>query len=290
MGRKLRRGSRVAVVTGGASGIGRAICQRLARDGDTVVIWDVNAPAAKKLVKELNTDGRVRAHFSNVDVASPDAVARAVSFTCRAIGDPTVLVNCAGVRDTAHLLDVSADRWRRVLAINLDGPFFCTAEVARVMARVGGGVIVNVSSAAALQAYPNRVAYMASKTGLIGLTRSAAMDLAIYGIRVNAVAPGPVDTPFSAEVSSDPFFSRLAEETPLGRIARPEEIADTVHFLVSGDAAYITGAVIAVDGGRTIVGDSMWRDAILRATSSSEERPQRMHPARQLPRRKSPTP
>ena len=179
--------------------------------------------------------------------------------TCEEIGNPTGLVNCAGIRDVAGLFDVTPEMWRHVLSVNLDGPFYCIAEVGRAMAKSGGGAIVNIASAAAFLSFPSRSAYVASKAGLVGLTRAAAMELGPFGIRVNAIAPGSVATPFSAQVSDDPYFERLEEETPLGRIGQPEEIASTVEFLLGPASSYITGAVIPVDGGRTIIGNSAWR-------------------------------
>ncbi len=249
----------VVVVTGGASGMGRATAIRLASHGSAVVIWDTNIDDAMAVRDEISALRGARTEAIRVNVAVPEDVRAATIQTCDEIGNPTGLVNCAGIRDVAGLFDVTPEMWRHVMSVNLDGPFYCIAEVGMVMAKSGGGAIVNIASAAAFLSFPSRSGYVASKAGLVGLTRAAAMELGPFGIRVNAIAPGSVATPFSAQVADDPYFMRLEEETPLGRIGQPGEIASTVEFLLGPASSYITGAVIPVDGGRTIIGNSAWR-------------------------------
>ncbi|HEX6348772.1 MAG TPA: SDR family oxidoreductase [Candidatus Dormibacteraeota bacterium] len=227
--------SKVAVVTGAGGGIGTAICRRLAQDGVAVAGWDLAAPAGG---------------FA-VDITDPGAVAAACAATVAALGPPSMLVNCAGIREVVDPLDLSPEAWRRVLAVNLDAAFYCTQAVARVMAEHGGGAIVNIASIAAFDAYAERTAYVASKHGLLGLTRSSALDLARHGIRVNAVAPGLVLTPLTEPHQHEPAFADLVAGTPLKRWGRVEEIAEAVAFLLSNRASYITGVALPVDGGKT---------------------------------------
>jgi NAD(P)-dependent dehydrogenase (short-subunit alcohol dehydrogenase family) len=188
-----------------------------------------------------------------VDITDPTAVQHACQATATVVGPPTLLVNCAGIREIADPLDLTVESWRRVMAVNLDGPFYCTQAVGRVMAENGGGAIVNIASIASLDAYAKRTAYVASKTGLLGLTRSTALDLARHGIRVNAVAPGLVLTPLTEPHQEDLAYSRLATGTPLQRWGRADEIADAVAFLLSDRASYITGVLLPVDGGASSV-------------------------------------
>lgn len=238
---------RVSVITGGASGIGAAVCRRLAAGGDLVAVWDRNREAATAVAGEL-APGQGLAF--EVDVSDPKAVESALGRTCASLGAPHVLVNCAAIRDLIPLLELTPEDWRRVMAVDLDGPFYCTLFTGRVMARQRRGSIVNITSVAGLRAFPDRAAYVTSKHGLIGLTKSSALELAPHGIRVNAVAPGPVDTPLFAAAQA----SEKRSLPPLGRLAEPEEIAEVVAFLAGDAASFMTGEVVVVDGGRTMAG------------------------------------
>ena len=244
---------RVSVVTGGGSGIGAAVAERLADDGSKIAVWDINAAGAATTVERVTGKGGVAAAFE-VDVAEPEQVHAAAEATASQLGVPTILVNCAGIRDIGPVLELKPEAWRRVMAVNLDGVLYCTIEVGRMMAHAGGGRIVNFASVAGLAAFPDRTAYVTSKTGVIGLTRSTALDLAKHGIRVNAIAPGHVLTPLTEPFANDPQRLASIRSTPLARWAQPSEMADVVAFLVSDASSYLTGTVIPADGGITIAG------------------------------------
>jgi NAD(P)-dependent dehydrogenase (short-subunit alcohol dehydrogenase family) len=186
--------SKVAVVTDAASGIGAAVCLRLALDGANVAAWDRDLDGAQATVLNLRERGGVGRAFL-VDVSDYSAVCTTASATAQVFGDPTLLVNCAGTLDIRRFLDQTPETWRSAMAVNLDSLFYCTLEIARAMKRAGGGAIVNLASVAGTVAYPNRASYVTAKAGVIGLTRAAALDLSEYNIRVNAVAPSHVATP-----------------------------------------------------------------------------------------------
>lgn len=244
----------VAVVTGAASGMGEAVTRRLARDGAKVAAWDLNGEGARRVAESVRTAGG-KAEGYEVDVASLERVSDAVDRVVKDLGEPSILVNCAGATHRASLLDTSIEDWRRVLSVNLDGPFHTMVAVGRRMSGRGGGSMINISSTAGLIGFPNRPAYIASKTGLVGLTRAAALDLADSGIRVNAIAPGPIDTPMLRQYFTTPGAKEdMASRTPMRRIGSPDEIADLVAYLAGDESSFITGQVIACDGGWVING------------------------------------
>jgi NAD(P)-dependent dehydrogenase (short-subunit alcohol dehydrogenase family) len=248
---------RSAVVTGGGSGMGRAVSIRLAAAGAGVAVWDVNPDAAREVATAIEREGGSARPYQ-VDVSAPESVREAAARLEAELGPPAALVCCAGTSHRAPLLETPVDDWRRVLAVNLDGPFYCAVEVGRLMARAGGGAIVNIASTSGLTGFTSRPAYIASKTGLVGLTRAAALDLVEHGIRVNAIAPGPIDTPMLRgflTVDSDSERA-MGGRLPMGRLGTVEEIADLVLFLASDRASFITGQVVAIDGGLSISG---WR-------------------------------
>jgi NAD(P)-dependent dehydrogenase (short-subunit alcohol dehydrogenase family) len=237
----------VAVVTGAARGIGLGIAQWFLAHGWRVAAWDNDAETLAQGEKTLDAPGRVLA--VHCDVSNPDAVARATARTAEFFGRIDALVNNAGVATFKPTLDTSYEEWRWVMATNLDGAFLCTQAVARVMLQTGGGAVVNIASISGLRASTLRVAYGTSKAALIHLTKQHATELGTVGIRVNAIAPGPVETEMAKKVHSEAIRRDYFAVIPLARYGEIAEIANAVGFLCCPAAGYINGQVLAVDGG-----------------------------------------
>lgn len=250
----MRLEGQVAVVSGGARGIGYAVAKRLLEEGAEVVIADVDEKAGEEAAETLADVGTVR--FVECDVSERLDVRNLIAATIDAFGDLTICVNNAGILATADFLDVTEEDFDRVLAVNLKGTFLLSQQAARhmvdqVKAGRPPGTIVNMSSINAVFALPTQVPYSVSKGGIAQLTRAAAISLAPYGIRVNAVGPGSIATEMLQKVLEDPDLRRnMLMRTPLGRAGDPSEIAAVVAFLASDDASYITGQTIYADGGR----------------------------------------
>ncbi len=238
-------GTRVAVVTGAARGIGLAIARRFLDSGYRVAMLDIDAPA---LAKSASETGRGVLPIV-CDVSAPDQVQAAVARIEAEFGRIDALVNNAGIAVFKKLLDTSYDEWRRVLEVNLSGPFLCTQLCAPVMLRAGGGAVVNITSISGLRASSLRVAYGTSKAGLDHLTKQQAVELGNLGIRVNAVAPGPVDTAMAKLVHTPDIRADYHDAIPLNRYGTEDEIAQAAVFLCSEQASYINGQTLAVDGG-----------------------------------------
>jgi NAD(P)-dependent dehydrogenase (short-subunit alcohol dehydrogenase family) len=238
---------RSALVTGGARGIGRAVAVALVAEGARVVVLDFDADAAERAAADLGCVAVVG------DVARREDVQRAVETCLERHGGLHVVSANAGVAAVGPFLDTDDGTWERILAVNLNGAFRTIQESARAMRSSGGGSIVVTTSTNAFWPETGTSPYTASKHGLLGLVRNAALDLGRYGIRVNAVAPGIVRTRLATFLTEDPVEGpKYLENVPLGRFAEPEDIAKTILFLASDEAAYVTGAQLVVDGGVSI--------------------------------------
>lgn len=239
---------KTAIVTGGSRGIGRAIALCLAEEGANVaVIYAGNTAAAEETQKAIAEKGG-QAIAIQCDVANEDAVTAMMKQVKEQFGSIDILVNNAGITRDGLLMRMKTADWQAVLDTNLTGTFFCTKAVTKIMMKQRSGAIVNLTSVVGLTGNAGQANYAAAKSGIIGFTKSVAKELASRGIRVNAVAPGCIDTDMTA-VLSDAVKDEMLKTIPLGRVAQPEEVAKAVLFLVSDCASYITGQVLNVDGG-----------------------------------------
>lgn len=237
----------VAVVTGAARGIGLAVTRWFLAAGYRVALLDIDGETLAQTERDLNAAERVLA--LRCDVAVPAQVQPAVHQVAARFDRIDALVNNAGVAVFKPLAETSFAEWARVLAVNLDGPFICTQACVPLMLKSGGGSIVNIASISGLRASALRVAYGTSKAALMHLTRQQAVELGVRGIRVNAIAPGPVDTAMARAVHTPDIRAGYHDAIPLNRYGTPEEIAAAVGFLCSPAASYINGQILAVDGG-----------------------------------------
>jgi meso-butanediol dehydrogenase/(S,S)-butanediol dehydrogenase/diacetyl reductase len=246
----MRFTNKCVLVTGGGSGIGRAVCLAFAREGAEVGVADVSTEGAEATAQEVRKAGR-KAVALKVDVTDPASVQAMVSQAVSTLGGLHTLVNSAGVREIIPFLELPFSEWQRVIATNLTGTFLCSQVVAQYLVKAGkGGKIVNLASVAGLMAVPNRAAYVASKHAVVGLTKEMAMELAEKNVQVNAVAPGVVRTSMTEAYFDKPVVVEgLKKAHPAGRWAQPEEIANLILFLASPEAEFITGATFPIDGG-----------------------------------------
>lgn len=238
---------KAALVTGAARGLGLATATRFLEDGWQVAMLDILGDTLRAAVETLDRTEDTLA--LEADVSDPQAVQVAVQQAQRRFGRIDALVNNAGIAVFKPMLDVTLEEWQRVLAVNLTGPFLMTQAVAPIMRDQGGGAVVNIASISGLRASTLRVAYGTSKAGLAHLTKQQSVELAQYGIRVNAVAPGPVDTDMAKAVHTPAIRADYHDHIPLNRYGLEAELANAICFLCSGQASYITGQVLAVDGG-----------------------------------------
>ena len=241
------RNSRVAVVTGGGRGIGLAVGQWFLAHGYRVALLDVDNETLDRTIAELDRPDDVLG--LHCDVSDPAQVDDAAKVVVARFGRVDALVNNAGVAVFKTALTTSFEEWRKVLGTNLDGTFLCTQAFGALMAGRGSGAIVNIASISGLRASTLRVAYGTSKAAIIHLTKQHAVELGNSGVRVNAIAPGPVETEMAKLVHSVAIRSDYYDTIPLGRYGTPEEMANAIGFLCSDEASFINGQVVAVDGG-----------------------------------------
>ena len=249
----MRFDGKTVLVTGGALGIGRAVCEIVAERGGAVSIIDVDHVAGEELCTSIERAGG-KAAFTRVDVANLEEMQVAAKATHAKFGSIDSLVVSAGIQRYGTAVSTDDNQWNEVLNVNLKGAWNAAKSAIPFMSAAGGGTIVNVSSVQALASQQNVLAYTVSKHGLLGLTRSIAMDFAKENIRANAVCPGTVDTPmlkWAASLDPNPqsVYDACNAMHPLGRIAQPREIAEVVAFLAHGSSSFVTGAIWTVDGG-----------------------------------------
>jgi 3-oxoacyl-[acyl-carrier protein] reductase len=239
--------NKVVLITGGAGGIGKATALKFLNRGASLELWDMDIDAGEKLVEELASEG-FDAHFRVVDVTDYGAVRDAMQDLKQRWNRLDVLINNAGITRDATLKKMSVEDWQKVMDVNLNGVFYCGKAAAEIMIEQESGVILNASSVVGVYGNFGQSNYVATKSGVIGLSKTWARELGRKGIRVNAVAPGFIETPMVKTVP-DKILEQLKNQTPLGRLGQADDIASAYVYLASEDAAFITGTVLQVDGG-----------------------------------------
>jgi 2-hydroxycyclohexanecarboxyl-CoA dehydrogenase len=243
--------SRVAVVTGGGSGMGRAICRHLVQQGRKVAVLDINGDTALEVAKDLEGEGSTAVGIP-VDVSDRSAVGAALGEVRTSLGPVEILVTSAGIAGFSDFLDITPEEWDRMVAVNLSGTFHCLQLAVPDMLEVGWGRIVTISSSSAQSGTRRMSHYVATKGGVIALTKALALDLAPHGITVNTIPPGVIDTPMMRrpmESGAMGGLDQIIARAPLGRLGTPDDVAAAAAFLCSEEAGYITGQQINVNGG-----------------------------------------
>ncbi|MDY6770993.1 MAG: SDR family NAD(P)-dependent oxidoreductase [Candidatus Nanohaloarchaea archaeon] len=236
---------KVAIVTGGSTGIGKAIAEKYVEEGANVVIADIDTEKGQSTAEEIGCD------FKECDVSDRDAVQNMVEYTVEEHGQLDAIVNNAGIGRASKLGEMEYDEWDQVMAVNLTGVMNCSKEALPHLKETEGAII-NIASIYGLVGGPGATAYSAAKGGVVNFTRNVAVDYAAENVRCNAICPGFVETPMTEDMLEDEkFYNFVKTETPMERVAQPEEIAGIAAFLASDEASYITGANIPVDGGWT---------------------------------------
>ncbi len=239
--------NKIAIVTGGAQGIGKATVEKFAAEGATIIVWDVDETKGNKLADDLRLQ-KVTIKFMKVNVAKIDEVDKAVNEIIDEFGRIDILVNNAGILRDGSLVKMTPEQWQQVIDVNLTGVFNCTKAVAPHMIEKQYGRIINATSVVGLYGNFGQTNYVATKAGVIGMTKVWARELGRKGINVNAIAPGFIATEMVASMP-EKVITMMKEKTPLGRLGKPEDIANAYCFLASEEADFINGTVLSVDGG-----------------------------------------
>lgn len=242
--------SKIAVITGGSNGIGKATALKFLSEGATVIIWDIVKEKGEELEKELREKGH-DIYFMEVNTSNPEAVERATQETLKLHNRIDILINNAGITRDATLLKMTQDQWQQVIDVNLTGVYNCTRSIAPSMVENGSGVILNASSVVGLYGNFGQTNYAATKAGVIAMTQTWARELGRKGIRVNAIAPGFILTDM-VKLMPEEVLATMAKKVPLQTLGQPEDIANVYAFLASDQAKYISGTTISVDGGITL--------------------------------------
>lgn len=244
-----RLNNKIAIVTGAARGLGKGIAQKLSEEGAFTIIADLNEEACRETVEELHTQG-LEATFYPVNIGEFDQVKKLFQLVVDKYGTVDVLVNNAGINRDSTIVKMSEEQWKQVIDINLTGTFFCTQEAAKIMKEKEEGRIISISSASWLGNF-GQANYAASKAGVVGLTKTAARELAKKQITCNAICPGFVDTDMTREVP-DKVWDSMISKIPMNRAGQPSDVANLIAFLASDEGSYITGEVINVGGGMVL--------------------------------------
>jgi 3-oxoacyl-[acyl-carrier protein] reductase len=247
----MRFQSKVAVVTGSASGIGKAILTKLVQEGAKGIIWDVQTQLAQQTAQNLLDSGYQAEFIEGVDVRNLSSVEAGVQKVLEKYGRIDILVNNAGIIRDASLRKMTAENWQAVLDVNLTGVFNCTKAVSSTMVEQRYGKIISISSIVGFTGNFGQSNYVAAKSAIIGLTKTWAKELGKYQINVNAIAPGAIDTPMFTSVPPE-HQKTFLDKVPLGRIGKPEDIANLCAFLASDESSFITGQTIIIDGGGSL--------------------------------------